>query len=313
MPCAFAVCWSVRHSVHWTGPAELARHEAEHDVLRVQADLVAEATADVLRDEPELVDARPQRRRHPDRADARHLVVAVERPLRGALVVLDERAGTFERRRREAVEVELVDLHDVVGLGERGVDVPPVEDARPDDVRTGVVVEHDLVLQRLLRIDENGQLVVLDLDQFGGVARQLARRRAHGCDRLAHVPHATDRERVVLDVPARLDRHLEERIRVNRDLVAGDRPVNAVELEGSGDVDRDDLRVRVGRAHEVDVAHSVPAHVVEEGALALDEPAVLLARDRLADEPLLERLAGLGDDRRHPLPPAATTASTMLT
>ena len=294
-------------------PAELARHEAEHDVLRVEADLVAEAAADVLRDEPELVDPRAQRRRHPDRADAGHLVVAVERPLRGALVVLHERARALERRRREAVEVELVDLHDVVGLGERGVDVAPVEDARPDDVRAGVVVEDHLVLQRLLRVDEDRELVVLDLDELGSIARELARRRAHGCDRLAHVPHATDRERVVLDVPARLDGHLEEGIGVDRDLVAGDRAVHALELERPGDVDRDDLRVRVGRADEVDVAHAVPAHVVEERALALDEAAVLLARDRLPDEALLERLAGLGDGRRHALPPAATTASTMFT
>ncbi len=294
-------------------PPELARHETEDDVLRVQADLVAEAAADVLRDETELVDPRAQCGRHPDRADAGHLVIAVERPLAGALVVLDERAGALERRRREAVEVELVDLHDVVGLGERGVDVAPVEDARPDDVRAGVVVEDHLVLQRLRRVDENRQLVVLDLDELGRVARQLPRRGADRGDGLAHVPHATDRERVVLDVPARLHGHLEERIGVDRDLVAGDGSVDAVELERLRDVDRDDLRVRVGRADEVDVAHPVAAHVVEERALTLDEPAVLLARDRLPDEAPLERLAGLGDGRRHAFPPAATTASTMFT
>ena len=129
------------------------------------------------------------------------------------------------------MEVQPVDLHDVVGLGERGVDVAPVEDARPDDVRARVVVQDHLVLQRLLGVDEDGQLVVLDLDQLGGVARELARRGGDGRDGLAHVPHAPDRERVVLDVPARLDGHLEERVRVDRDLVAGDRPVHAVELE----------------------------------------------------------------------------------
>ena len=118
------------------------------------------------------------------------------------------------------MEVEPVDLHDVVGLGERRVDVAPVEDARPDDVRARVVVQDDLVLQRLLGVDEHGERVVLDLDQLGGVARELARRGADRGDRLAHVPHAADRERVVLDVPARLDRHLEERVGVDRDLVA---------------------------------------------------------------------------------------------
>ncbi len=209
----------------------------------MEADLVPEAAADVVRDEAQLVDPGAECRRHPDRADPGHLVVARERPLARALVVLDERARALERGRGEAVEVELVDLHDVICLGERRVDVTPVEDARPDDVRAGLVVEDDLVLQRLRGVDEDGQRVVLDLDQLRCVARELACRGADGGDGLAHVPHAPDRERVVLDVPAGLDGHLEERIRVDRDLVAGDRPVDALELERLRDVDRDDLRV----------------------------------------------------------------------
>ena len=76
LPCAFAVCWSVRHSVHCTGRPSFRAMRQQDDVLRVQADLVAEAAADVVRDEAELVDAGAQRRRHPDRADPRHLVVA---------------------------------------------------------------------------------------------------------------------------------------------------------------------------------------------------------------------------------------------
>ena len=135
-------------------PAELPRQQAEDDVLRMEADLVAEPAADVLGDEPELVDADAERGRHPDRADPGHLVVAVDRPLARALVVLDERARALERRRGEAVEVEPLDLHDVVRLGERRVDVAPLEDARPDDVRARVVVEDDLVLQRLLAVGE---------------------------------------------------------------------------------------------------------------------------------------------------------------
>ena len=79
--------------------AELPRHEAEHDVLGMEADLVPEPAADVLGDEAELVDPGAERRRHPDRPDPGHLVVAVQRPLGGALVVLDEGARALERRR----------------------------------------------------------------------------------------------------------------------------------------------------------------------------------------------------------------------
>ena len=77
-------------------------------------------------------------------------------------------------------------------------------------------------------------------------------------------------------------RQLEERVGQLGDLVRRQRPVDALERLGGGDVDRDDLRVRVRRADEVDVAHPVPLDVVGEDALALDEPAVLLARDALA-------------------------------
>jgi hypothetical protein len=126
------------------------------------------------------------------------------------------------------------------------------------------------------------------------------------------VAHLPDGERVVLDRAAGRRRHLEERIGLDRDLVARDRPVDALERECGGDVDRDDPRVRVRRAHEVDVAHPMTLHVVEEEALALDEPLVLLARDRLADEALLESGLLLGDGGHAFLPPTATTASTIM-
>ena len=107
----------------------------------MRGDLVAEAAADVLGDEAELVDADAHRRPHHDRGEARELVVAVDRPLPGAAVVLDEGAVALERRRVEAVEVELVDLDDVVGLGDRVLPAAPFVDALPDEVRAGVAVD----------------------------------------------------------------------------------------------------------------------------------------------------------------------------
>ena len=47
----------------------------------------------------------------------------------------------LERRRVEAVEVELVDLHDLVGLGERRVEVAPLVGALPHQVAAGVLVD----------------------------------------------------------------------------------------------------------------------------------------------------------------------------
>ena len=102
------------------------------------------------------------------------------------------------------MEVELVDLHDPVGLGERGVEVAPLVDALPHEVRAGVVVEHRRVgVLRLARVDERVERLVVDLDELGRVARELARLGDDGDDRLADVAHLADRERVVLDVSRR--------------------------------------------------------------------------------------------------------------
>ena len=252
----------------------------------MQADLVAEGAADVLGDEAELVGSDPQRGRHPDRADARHLVVAVHRPLPRAAVELDEAARALERRRGEAVEVELLDPDDPVGLGDRALPVAPVEHALPDDVRAGVLVEDRRI--RILRapgVDQRVERLVLDLDQLGRVARELAGRSDDRGDRLADEARLADRERVVLDLVPGRHRHLEERVGEDRDLVAGQRPVDVLELERPRDVDRLDLGVRVRRADEVDETHAVPLDVIEEDALALDEAPVLLPRDAGADEP----------------------------
>ena len=59
---------------------------------------------------------------------------------------------------------------------------PQSNDARPDDVRAGVVVQDGcgLVL-RPARVDDHVERLVLDLDEVGGVARELAG-RGDDCD-----------------------------------------------------------------------------------------------------------------------------------
>ena len=132
------------------------------------------------------------------------------------------------------------------------------------------------------------QRVVLDLDELGGVARELTRTCHHGRDGIADMAHTPDRERIVLDVRSGRRGELEEGVRENRDFVTGERSVDAVQLERLRDVDGLDPCVRVRRPHELDVAHLVPLDVVEEHALALDEALVLLPRDVLSDEARLE-------------------------
>ena len=281
----------------------------------MRGDLVAEAAADVLRDHAELVDPDPHGRRHHDHREPRELIVGVHRPLSGAAVVLGQRAAELDRRRVEAVEVQLLDADDMIGLGKGGVDVPPLPHAGVGHVRLDLVVEQRRpVVQGLPCVDDDVERLVLDHDELGGVACALARVGDHGGDGLTDEPCATHRERVVLHVPAGRRRDLEERVRLQRDLVPGQRAVHAGQLERGRDVDGCDLGVRIRRPDEVDEAHVVPLDVVEEDPLALHQPAILLARHALADEALLEggRLGGL--DGGHAVSPPATlcTASTMF-
>src|SRR4029077_10746513 len=99
-----------------------------------------------------------------------------------------------------------------------------------------------------------------------------------------------------------------------RNLLAGQRPVDALDLFRLRDVDRRNVSVRVRRAHEVDVAHAVALDVVDEHALPLNEPAVLLAWDALALVLLGRRLDLdlLGSDRRRAHSPAASFTASMM-
>ena len=195
-------------------PLQLAGEQAAGGQIGVRRDLVPEAAADVLGDEAELVERDAQRRAHPDRRHAGHLVVAVQRELAGAAVVLDQRGRALERGGGEAVEVELLDLHDAVGSLQRAVDIAPVERARPDDVRAGVVVENGAPSSCALRAS-----TITSSGSYSTSTRSAASRARSlrlgddGDHRLADVADAADRERVVLDLAARRRGQLEERDR----------------------------------------------------------------------------------------------------
>ena len=153
-------------------PVQLAGEQAADDELRMRGDLVAEAAADVLRDDAELVEPDPHRRPHHDRREARELVVRRDRPLPGAAVVLDERAVGLERRRVEPVEVELLDRDDVIGLGERGVEVAPLPDAAVGHVAAGLLVEDRRVV--------GARLAGVDHDRRAARSRRRRARRRPG-------------------------------------------------------------------------------------------------------------------------------------
>ena len=296
------------------GPVELSGEQAQGDEIRVERDLVAEPAADVLRHDAELVGADPQRRRHPDDPDPGHLMVAVQSPLGGAAVVLDEGPRALERRRREAVEVEAVDLDDVVGLGQRLVEVAPLEGPRPDDVRAGLVVQDRRPASTAVTASRTGSSGSYSTSTSSAASRAssrvsattaaTARRRNGPCrprarSRGSRSPEASTSRRTDPSAPP-----------PPRD----QRPVprTASAAETSMETIRRG-RTASGRSGR---SHAMALDVVEEDALALHEPLVLLTRDARARKALLRGLDLIGRDGRHAgTSPraAASIASTMFT
>ena len=179
--------FSMRSSTHFTGLPGDDRGDDRADVARIGADLVAEAAADVGRDDVDLVlgDLRDQRA---DRADdVRRLERAPQRQLaldlveRGDALAGLERAGVHARIGDHLLDGHVRLLEGRVGRGL--VAGLPVEDVvrvlalavRAVGLVLDVLADHRRVrVHRLERIDVAGQLLVFDLDQIGGIGRHIA-------------------------------------------------------------------------------------------------------------------------------------------
>ena len=203
-PCVVAIMCSTRVSVHRSGHAVLAGERGQHDVLRVAAELHAEAAAHLGRDDAHEVLRHAERRRR-GRCAARGAPGAWPTP-RCRRVSGVGRGQDGARLHRHAAQ-PLADhplLDHAMGLGEGRVGVARLDRSCVLDVLRRVVVE----LGRAVghggeRVGDRGQRLPVDDHRGGAVGRGLVRGRDHGGHRLAHVAHAVHRERVVLPPDAR--------------------------------------------------------------------------------------------------------------
>jgi hypothetical protein len=175
-----------------------------------------------------------------------------------------------------------------------------------------VGVREHLVLCRLLEVERGRQLVVLHVDELGGVAG-LGRGPGHDHgDDLAGEGHPVDGDRRV----GRGDLVGRDRPGVDQDaLVVGD--VLAAENThdvgcglGRAGVDADDPGVREGTAHHRQVHHPRQGQVVGPARATGDQPLVLLAAPLLAD---LGRGGGFGGGGHDCAPLWLAAWSTLLT
>ena len=270
-------------------PADQQRGRRRDDVARVDRHLVAEAAADVGRDDPDLVLGQPgdDGEQRPVRMWSlrRH----VDRRLAGRRVDVRDAAAALERRRM-AARVEGVERDDAVGLGERALGGVRVARLPVVDVVRGlallVVTDQGRVLgERLLRARDRRERLVVDLDQLERVLRDVRRLGDHGRDLLALEAHLVRGEHSLRVAGER--RHPGEVVR--RERLAGDHRHDAGQLRRPRDVDRADARVRERAAQELHVEHPRQDDVVDVRPLAANEAGVLLALDRVAEPANLRR------------------------
>ena len=153
------------------------------------------------------------------------------------------------------------------------------------------------------------------IDELGRVTGALARVGHDRGDRLADVARLADGQRVVLDVGRRAAAAIWKNGSVR---IATSSPVSVPYTPGSSSAALTSIdeivACGVRRAHEVEVAHALALDVVEEDALALDEPAVLRAGHALPERGALLQVpasVSIAVIARSPSP-AATTASMMF-
>ena len=148
-------------------------------------------------------------------------------------------------------------------------------------VRPDAGVDHDLVAHRLLGVGHRLELLVVDVDELGGVDARLTAVGEHDRDDVANEPDRVGAQQRPEHL--RVDRD-ERRQRVDDSArVGGDEHLRAGGLRGRL-VDPVDLGVRHVRAHERQVQRARQRQVVDVAALASEEARVLAAANALSDD-----------------------------
>ena len=143
------------------------RQPAEADVLRQKNAFVAEAAADIRRDDAHLSLHQPQTFREAGAHDMRHLVAGVQNELVHAAVPIGDRAAAFDRSHALAGGGNLA--RDLDRRVERGLDID-VDERLKERVVAPVLVQERRVRQaRRKHVVHGRQLLEIDLDARGDI------------------------------------------------------------------------------------------------------------------------------------------------
>ena len=272
------------------------------DIAWVDGHLVAEASPDVGRDDPDVLLGQAGDECEHGADGVRGLARHVDRRLACCSIDVGDAAARLERS-RVAARIERVQPHDLVGLRECGlrgrlVARFPVIDVVVFLVFLVVADQRRACFLSLLRADHRRQDVVLDDDR---VARVLGLGLRLGHDRgdlLALEADLVGRQHGLGVVAERGH----PRQLVLRHQLARDHRDHSRHRARSRSVYGFDAGVSVRAAQDDHVQHRRQFDVVQIVALASQEPPVFLALDRLTDTPVHVNFG------RHHSPPVAAPA-----
>ena len=254
-------------------PARVTCEPGDEDVLGRQR-LGAEAAADVAGDHAHLGRLQPERLRDPVAVGVRRLR---REPDLESTVLADDRGrrARLERGRRHPLADDAA-ADD--GLAAREDVLVGTVRVVPADVRPDLREEQHVAAERILRIDDDRERVVVDQHELGSVDSGGGAVGEHDRDDLAR--EACDVARDRQPGHARLDPGEVGRERLEVDIGAGE---DARALDHAR-VDAEDARVRQRRADEDDVQRSLELEVLDVSRLAHEEARILLAQDAPADK-----------------------------
>ncbi len=275
--------------------ADAARRPHHQRILGIAAVLHAEAAADVRRDDAQLGLGDFQHLGRHRRAGAvRVLRCRVQRVAVAVGMILADRGARLDRVGGNPAVVELERNH-VLGAGERGVGRVLVAHHQRERNVVGRLVPHRgrARLHRIFDGDDGRQRLVVDLDQFGGVARLHRRFRDHEGDAVADRAHLvgfedrTQRAEALRAAHILRHRRREAAELVGDDIGAGEHREHALGRPSLGGVDAFDARMRMRRHDNGRVALVRQLDVVDIAAAAGDEARVLDPGHGLTDAELV--------------------------
>ncbi len=256
------------------GTGHLAGGQHDAHVFAHRDDLLAEATAGVAHDDPDVLRRDPEQSRAERAQFVRSLRRCPHREFARGRLPLDDKPACLDRNRRIDLLVDV--RRGGVGSRREGFLVGRGSAHPARDVVGVGLVHNDVRVDRLGEVGDGGQGFVVDIDQLDGVLGEVARFGDDKSNRVA--------DELRLALGQRGSRRVGNVLARNRvpgllhvwvQVIGHEHRVHAGQRQRRGGVDTVDPGSGKRAAHEACMQHAWPRHIVDEGPVAGQQPRVL--------------------------------------